>query len=228
LPSHKMYKIVAFGDSTTAPRTVEDRALTVYTDILAGELAAAGIAAQIINRGVPGNTTEDATARFEPEVLAENADLVIIQFGINDAAVDVWENPPKILPRVRLEDFDRNLENMIERIAAQGGTAVLMTPNVTRWTPLMLEYYGKPPYDRADPMGFNVVLRDYAQRLREIAVRRAVTLVDVYQKYCEYPQRSGRPMDELLLDGMHPNDAGHRLVAAELMDILRKRLRKHR
>ena len=48
----------------------------------------------MINRGVPGNTTSQARARFAADVLDNHPDLVIIQLGANDAAIDVWKDPP--------------------------------------------------------------------------------------------------------------------------------------
>ena len=43
----------------------------------------------IINAGIGGHNTENARARLQKDVLSKNPDVVIIQFGINDAAIDV-------------------------------------------------------------------------------------------------------------------------------------------
>lgn len=84
------YTIVAFGDSTTAPRGN----LVVYSTLLQSELFAQGQPIRVVNSGVGGNTTEVARDRFERDVLAYQPDLVVVQFGINDSAVDVWKKPP--------------------------------------------------------------------------------------------------------------------------------------
>ncbi len=88
-------KIVAFGDSTTAPRGN----LKVYADILRDELT--GV--QVINAGVGGNTTSMARLRFEADVLTHAPDLVLIQFGINDSAIDVSRGAAQ--PRVSRETY---------------------------------------------------------------------------------------------------------------------------
>src|SRR3954470_10080952 len=86
--------VVAFGDSTTAPRG----SLAIYSRILQEELSNVSV----INAGVPGNTTEMARTRFERAVLAHHPQIAIVQFGINDSAIDVWKTPPATEPRVPL------------------------------------------------------------------------------------------------------------------------------
>ena len=39
--------------------------------------------------------------------------MIVIQFGINDAAVDVWKKPPATEPRVPLNEYLDNLRTMI-------------------------------------------------------------------------------------------------------------------
>jgi lysophospholipase L1-like esterase len=83
--------IVAFGDSTTAPRT---GVTNVYADILRTQLPTDGITGSVVNEGVPGDNTNGAVSRFSTDVLNHNPDLVIMQFGINDSMVDVWDTSP--------------------------------------------------------------------------------------------------------------------------------------
>ena len=90
-----------------------------------------------------------------------------------------------------------------------------MTPNPLRWTDKLKKMYGKNPYNPVDPDGFNVRLRDYAMVVRRLAKEESVRLIDVYQAFEE-----AGDVDALLLDGMHPNDRGHRLIADRLLRIL--------
>jgi lysophospholipase L1-like esterase len=92
-----------------------------------------------------------------------------------------------------------------------------MTPNPMRWTPALLTRYGKPPYQPTDPDGFNMLLKAYAEALRGVAKRHRLPLVDVYAAFQAYGNANNQSIDDLLLDGMHPNDAGHRLVAERLL-----------
>lgn len=210
--------IVAFGDSTTASRGK----LKVYVDIIRQELPERGLPVRVINAGVGGDHTEHARARFEKDVLSHNPDIVVIQFGINDAAVDVWKDPPATEPRVSLAEYEQNLRRFIHALAQRKASVVLMTPNPLRWTPKMRELYGKPPYLPNETNGFNINLAAYAETIRQIARTEHVPLIDVYRTFEEFGMTEGRSVDDLLLDGIHPNDRGHRLVADQLIAVLLK------
>ncbi len=206
--------VVTFGDSTTATRGE----LRVYSKIL--EEGIAGI--EVINAGVGGHNTDHAKARFESDVRAHNPDLVIIQFGINDAAIDVWKNPPAKESRVSLADYELNLRHFVETLSRDGAVTILMTPNPLRWNKKMREIYGKPPYDPGDEDGFNTFLKNYAGKVRDLAKEKNLPLVDVYQLFESHGSKGGQSVDELLLDGIHPNERGQKIVADNLIPLLKK------
>ena len=210
--------IVAFGDSTTAPRGK----LRTYADLLEEELAGNGVPVRVINAGIGGHNTGHARARFERDVMAHDPDVVIIQFGINDAAVDVWKAPPSTESRVSLVDYEKNLRHFIHVLNERKVTIVLMTPNPLRWTPKMREMYGRAPYVPGEEDGFNLLLRKYAEKVRQIAKSEKVPLIDVYRVFQTYGEKEGNSVGDLLLDGIHPNDAGHRLVGDQLISLMKK------
>lgn len=204
--------IVAFGDSTTAPRGP----LHVYPELLEGDLQEAGISARVINAGVPGNTTALARQRFQKDVLAHKPSITILSFGTNDAAIDVWKAQTK--PRVPLEEYEANLRHFIGELRKIGSRVVLFTPNPLAWTPELKEMYGKPPYATETDAGFNFMLERYADAMRAVAAAENVHVVDVRKELAELGDRVG--MDLFLLDGMHPNDVAHRLIADRLLECL--------
>lgn len=206
------HTVVCFGDSTTAPRG----SLYVYPDILRDELPQWGITGGVINSGVGGNTTVMARSRFQSDVRNYSPDVVIIQFGINDSAVDTAGGSP----RVDLSTYTNNMTYFVQTLKNDGAQVVLMTPNPLRWTPTLLQYYGHDPYDVDDPMGFNVTLYGYADAVRAIAASENVQLIDVFQNYVDYDQVAGQSMDNLLLDGMHPNTQGQRMTGDALVSLI--------
>ncbi|MEW4527046.1 SGNH/GDSL hydrolase family protein [Maioricimonas sp. JC845] len=210
--------IVSFGDSTTAPRGK----LTVYSDRLARELPSPTRKVHVVNAGIGGNNTDMARRRFEKDVLAHQPDVVIIQFGINDAAVDVWKTPPVTQPRVSVDRYRENLLHFISTLKKQNARVILMTPNPLLWTPSLKQRYGRPPYDPGSDAGFNLLLRDYAAAVREIAKQQDVPLVDIDRAFHEYDRQPGQSLADLLSDGMHPNEQGQRLVADLLIRELQK------
>jgi acyl-CoA thioesterase-1 len=75
-------KIVALGDSLTAGLGLPADA--AFPARLAGVLAQKGIAAEVVNAGVSGDTTADGLARLDWSV-PDDTDAVILELGANDA-----------------------------------------------------------------------------------------------------------------------------------------------
>lgn len=207
----KLIRIIAFGDSTTATHDMIER---VYPQRLAGALQARGIKAEVINAGVGGNTTADARVRFQKDVLQHQPDVVIIQFGLNDSAIDLHEG--KTEPRVSKRVYEHNLAHFVKTLKGRAIRVILMTPNAMLWTAELKSACGKPPYDPEDRWGFNLLGAEYAESVRRLARAHAVPLIDVYQLFLGYDGVEGQRADDLLLDGVHPNDKGHRIIADSL------------
>lgn len=208
--------VVALGSSTTARRNgikqvYEQRLATLFPQV------------RMVNAGVPGDTTERARARFERDVLAHRPNLVIIQLGANDSAIDVWKNATK--PRVSPERYEENLRHFIAELRQRNCQVILMTAGMFRWTDKLRAMYGKPPYQPDQPDGFCVTLRPYADIVRRLAAKEKLPLVDILAAHEQYDAKPGQSADALFLDGMHPNDEGHALVAQLLAPVVRKALR---
>lgn len=208
--------VVTFGDSTTALRD----GVTVYTALLAEAFPHV----KFLNKGVGGNTTTMAAERFSADVLAHQPKVVVIQFGINDSAVDVWKKPPATESRVSLDDYEKNLRSFVTQLQANGSKVIFMTPNQTRWSPKLRKLYGHAPYDPNSPQGFTKVLQTYAERMRSVARDMNVPLVDIYAEY-DAAELKNSPCEDLLLDGMHPSSKGHALVAEKLKPTLESALK---
>jgi lysophospholipase L1-like esterase len=202
--------IVAFGDSTTAERGDTK----VYATILQEELRNV----RVMNAGVGGNTTEMARKRFEKDVLESHPQIAIIQFGINDAAVDVWRTPPATTARVSLKRYEENLRFFVQTLKSHRTRVVMMTPTPLRWTPKLLEMYGKFPYQPDEVNGFNALMMPYCDAVRRVARTESVEFLDMQQAFVEGARDLGVSVDVLLSDGMHPNDKGHRVEAELILD----------
>jgi len=145
-------------------------------------------------KGVPDDTTRLGLERFPRDVQALEADIVVIQFGHNDA--NRWQTD-RGLPRVSLDGFVANLDEMIARCQAFGAAVILCTLT--------------PSY-RSERHAADCRLYDLL--LRGVAMRRGVRLADVA------PAFSGPDVEGLLLDGLHLTAAGHLSYAAVVTGVL--------
>lgn len=214
--------IIMFGDSTTAPRG----SLKVYATRVEAALQSVGSTLSVFNAGIPGNTTRDALKRLQTDVLKYQPRIVVMQFGINDSAMDVWKNPPATEPRVPLAEYLSNLRRMIAAAQEAKAKVILMTTNPLRWTSKLRDLYGKPPYNPAAEDGFDsATLAGYNEALRKLAAELKVPLVDVRAAYPEFAAKHQTTIEGMLLDGMHPNDLGQQLVAELLVPAIRGVLR---
>ena len=227
------YVIVCFGTSITqaVPHVpTEDAYPAVLERRLNHRLADSGRKVRVINSGVSGENTAEGLARIEPDVLAHEPDLVVIEFACNDVRYE----PEK---RIELDQFAVNLREMIARIREVGAETIITTP-----TPIIDAYheYSKE-IDFYDPWGgCNAALDEYAEVVRQVAAQEEVTLCDIGRAFleraleAEFEDRTADCRDLCCLaeyirqaDGVHLTVPGHRLMAAELYKIIAPRLLSH-
>ena len=214
-------RIVALGDSTTEAGW-EGNAKSVYPERLEAALESRGIDVEVINAGISNTTSRQAVERLDSDVRRFDPDYVIIQFGINDSWIDASLGRTK--PRLTLDEYEGYLKTIIETVRADGAKPILMTANPMRWSALYGDELKDPAlgFDFDDPRGINRLLDVYAQRVRDVAQQLNVPLVDVSKRFEAYDRVQGQSISDILLpnDDIHPNDAGHALIAEWLTQVL--------
>jgi lysophospholipase L1-like esterase len=100
--------VIAFGDSLTEGYRMPSG--QSYPSHLSRMLRV-----PILNKGVSGDTTADALARLERDVLSQNPRVVLVCLGAND-----------MLRRLPPESQFANLETVIREIQARGALVVLI------------------------------------------------------------------------------------------------------
>lgn len=219
----KNLTIVAFGDSTTAQRNYPGEIpVKIYTTIMQDELnlSLPGMGVTVVNAGFGGDDTDRAMLRFNRDVIAYKPDIVIVQFGINDAAIDVRAKPARSDARVAQAKFIKNITFFITELEKIGSKVILMTPNPNCWNKQTIEWFGVTPYRIYEPDGINFNLINYANSIREIAKQYSrLYFIDIYQAFKK--RMESHPSENLIPDCVHPYNEGHRLIANLLIQKIR-------
>jgi len=161
--------IVCFGDSITAGYGIAPE--QAFPSLLSRQ-----IGLPVINAGRDGDTTVDALARIDRDVLQRDPRLVVVEFGGNDFRRNVEK-----------EETFRNLDRIVARIKRHGAMVVLLEIRIG-------------------------LLRDeYIEGYRRIAKTHGALLI---------PNFMGGILGsaKLTIDGIHPNEAGHRIIAERLSE----------
>lgn len=202
-------RIVTLGDSVTKGVRPGVEEPQTFSSLLEGGLRARGMQAEVINRGIGGETTSGGLARLD-EILALVPRIVTVMYGINDStAAPGGETPP-----VPIALFRRNLEEILVRLCSIGVRPLLLTANPLSAFGVTKDYYADfPPYsDR----GINCLLHPHVAAMRQVGEALAVPVLDVFAVFMAKAGPAG-DLSSLLTDGMHPNPAGHALIAELLL-----------
>jgi lysophospholipase L1-like esterase len=143
-----------------------------------------------LNAGAGGDSTAAMAKRLERDVLANAPTLVVLQVGANDPAT-------KVTPAA----FATEVEGLLTRLKAAGVPAVLLSTNIR------------------DPkhVGHEALLAAYNAELPRLAEQFGARVADAFAL-----QQAARAAGQQVLDtdGLHPNFAGHRLIARALLDAM--------
>ncbi|MDN4073730.1 GDSL-type esterase/lipase family protein [Fictibacillus terranigra] len=182
-----MKTLVCFGDSITSKEKSDDGSLRLTSRVR--------LSLQkwnVINAGVPAETTRVALTRFQEDVLRHNPDLVTILFGANDASSHRL---------IEVEEYKNNLEYMIEKLGPS--KVILVSPS--------------PVNERFQHARSNEGLKHYAKAVRELAKKYNTHFVDLWAEmigkdYCQM----------LNEDGLHFNKKGYKLLADLVIQKMEK------
>lgn len=209
--------IVAFGDSVTQGYTAHATINhdQVYHARLKRRLETTypQTTFSLINAGAAGHTVQDALKRLERDVIRHDPDLLIVSFGLNDAAHGGFEG---------VEQFKADLNHLLERVEADTRAQVLLvTPSFTLQQtnrhihPDELMYAaGLLPLQRGG------IVAAYATAIRQIGAARHLPVADVYAAW-EQAALGGVNTDDWLSNGLnHPTGEAHAITADLLFKLI--------
>jgi lysophospholipase L1-like esterase len=155
-----------------------------------------------IGRGISGQTTPQLLIRFRQDVVALRPRVVVILAGTNDIAGNTGPST--------LEMIQANLASMCEIARANGIRVVLAS---------VLPVYDYPWKRGLDPAPKVIALNSW---IRQYAERNGHVYLDYHTAMAD--DRGGLS-PELARDGVHPTEAGYRLMAPLLERAIVRALR---
>ncbi|MGI8527242.1 MAG: SGNH/GDSL hydrolase family protein [Pseudolabrys sp.] len=198
-------RVVFFGDSICVGQGVS--LYRGWVTRVAGRLdeLAAGWGREIIvtNASVNGSTTRQALERMPYDVQSHGADILIVQFGLNDC--NYWLTD-KGLPRVSPEGFAANLKEMVRRGVKFGARTVFLHNNHPTTRDSQKFPHSDVTYDASNRQ-YNAIVREVARGLGP-----AVNFIDIEAEFDRFAGGQRDRLASLLLpDGLHLSAAGHAL-----------------
>lgn len=151
---------------------------------------------QVMNEGVPGESTLQGLARLDSRLVLHQARYILILEGTNDI---IWSD-------YSLDTTAFNLREMLRRSLEYGLLPALAT-NI-------------PKFGRN---AFPVRLTNLNERIRLLAAERPVPLVDLNKDFSEYPEEDGGPESLYCWgeDRTHPNEKGYQFMAEKWFERIR-------
>ena len=159
---------------------------------------------RVVNMGRSGNTTRDLKNRWQRDVFDLNPDWVSVMIGIND----VWrqfDTPLKTEDGVPLEEYEKNLRELIEQTLPRVKGLILATPYVIE------PNKNDPMRKRMDQYG--AVVKKLAKKYKTLMVDTQAAFDNVLAGQEYHPMA-------LAWDRIHPNQTGHMVIAKAFLEVI--------
>ncbi len=161
---------------------------------------------EVFNLGISGDTTRNLLARIESETKVRKGSdplIVVVAIGTNDDLFESdrqWVNPEEF--HANLETIITTLEPLTDAIVFVGNPAC----DETKTTPVSWGsyYYTNREMQRSE------------QTMAEVAASHSLAFVPVFEAFKAQLDTA----NDLLADGLHPNDAGHQFIAERVLPVL--------
>lgn len=200
--------IIFFGDSVLAGTGASDRSLSC------AKLIKDRVNLPVLLKGRNWHTSLDGLCRLEQDVLKQSAfSHVVILFGNNDS----WLVSPSE-SRVPLAQFSNNLVTIADRIAQNRQMPYLCTLQLISPQKILSKYAALFNFSIKENSFKDILeLHDqYNDEIYKIAKRHRIECIDL--RAALQTEQANTIAD----DGLHPNDNGHKIIAATILSYLKR------
>ncbi|MDP3981051.1 MAG: GDSL-type esterase/lipase family protein [Chlamydiota bacterium] len=202
----KLTGLIIFGDSVLAGTGASDR------DCGCAKLVKNGLRIPVSLRARNWNTSRDGLERLDDDVIKQTQfSHVLILFGNNDS----WLSGPG-QSKVPLEEFRKNLQEIISRIRNKKQFPLLCNLQLINQEAFIKRFPELDEYRKVIKLTANQIHQQYNDAIEKIAKEAEVGLIDIRSKL-------NLSAEECVAeDGIHPNDAGHRIIADVILQYLQQ------
>ena len=166
----------------------------------------------ILNLGLDGNTTADVVKRMSGEIEVrrwrDDPFILIFAVGLNDTTFAGEE------VMATSEQYADELDVLISGARHFSDDILLVG-----LTPVDEELCNPWIHSSTGKSFTNERILEFEGTLRKVCIEQKITNIEIFEKFQE-----ARQDQELLADGLHPNDLGHQLIADLVRPVLDKLL----
>jgi lysophospholipase L1-like esterase len=202
--NQKKSRVLFFGDSITEAGVKPGGYIDVMNSVLVAQKLENKY--ELIGSGIGGNKIYDLYLRMETDVLAKKPNIVVIYVGVND----VWHKQ-SFGTGTDADKFEKFYNAVIAKLKKENISVILCTPAVIG--------------ERTDFSNqLDGDLNSYSNIIRSLAQKNGLPLVDLRKAFLDYNLRNNPGNKEqgiLTTDRVHLNEAGNKLVADEMLKVLR-------
>ena len=200
-------KILFIGDSITDVKFNRRKRFTikgenVYALQLKKRFKKYSKSIKVEIKGIASNRTYHVYDRLTPDCISLKPDIVIMLIGVNDA----WENyvPEKYPPLLR--PMEPHIREIYRRLRTE-----LPNTQILYLMPFLIDAVEeKFPYHKT--------LDEFREVLKSIALENGATVLDLQEIF--YQAQKNIEPKKLAVDGIHPTNLGHKVMAEAIEKVL--------
>jgi acyl-CoA thioesterase-1 len=181
----------------------------------------------VYNTAKFGNTLIKGISRLRHDIVKDTPDIVLIEYGGNDCDYnwnEIADHPESLHePKTNFNQFEKQLKETVEFLKTNKIMPILMT-----LPPLNADHYLKW-VSKNNPLAEMNILRwlgsvtriywwqeRYSSTIIKVAEETKTRWIDIRGAFLQYPDFN----KFLCLDGIHPNQDGHKIIADKIIDFI--------
>lgn len=189
-------RVVFLGDSITAQKLYTKYVENYYTAYHPEWKVS------FVNAGVGGDRSSAAVNRVQKDVIDQNPTVVTICFGMNDAAYRPTVDPEG------LKNFSDGMKQLISMVREKTKARIVLL------TTTCVDSNKNPKL-----VGYNETLAAFVAETKKIGEAEKLPVIDLHHPMLTQLEKgqAADPAFTLIPDGVHPNEAGHTLMANTML-----------